>query len=187
VLFVFLNMDDGILTLQFSEAVEIATFVPEEFVLRSKQSSLPAEARLLTCGALRYLDERRTMVELEFNSDDVLQIKLLNVFASSQITSFSVGMRAIQGTTGNNIETITASTALQVGQYFGDVSSPSLVRLTFDLNVGLLFLTFDDVMNNQLWMLSKSPSMESPMAMTSKINTKLQEVLQTPLMGTKQS
>ena len=96
-------------------------------------------------------------------------------------------MRAIQDTAGNNIETITASTALQVRQYFGDISSPSFVRLTFDLNVGLLFLTFDDVINNQLWMLSKSPSMGSPMAVTSKINTKLQEVLQTPLMGTKQS
>ena len=149
--FVSLDMDDGLLTLQFSEAVEIATLDPQHLTLQSEPHATPAEMWSLTGGTPRYLDSLKTMVELSFNAEDLLRIKLLNILASSRMTSYiSVSVGAIQDTAGNNVVGITGSMALQVGQYVADDSSPLLVNFTFDLNLGLLYLTFDDVMNNQM-------------------------------------
>ena len=149
--FLSLDMNEGLLSLQFSEAVEINTFVHSRFLLQNEAASTPSSPYPFTGGSVRYLDGFKTVVELSFNAEDLLQIKLMSMLAISQGSSFiSIDPGAIQDTSGNNVTAIISSAALPVVVYIPDTDSPQLISYTLDLNSGLLDLTFNDVVNNQL-------------------------------------
>ena len=144
VTFSVLDMDEGFLTVLFSEAVEIASLLPENIILQAMQAPIPMPAYTFTGGTPSYTNNLKTEVRLDFNAEDLLRIKLLSGLAASPATSYlSLSTEAIQDTSTNEVVERTPSIALQVVVYVSDQSNPRLVRYTLDMNNGLLALTFE--------------------------------------------
>ena len=132
--FRILDMDEGLVVLEFSEPVSIDALVPGRITLRSEAASNPTEQHALTGGMPSYLDALKTIVEIRFNPEDLLTLKLMTVLATSQGTSYlSMEMGAIQDTAGNDVIAVSATVAVLVDVYQFDMSFPELVRYSFDL------------------------------------------------------
>ena len=142
-----LDMDEGLLSLTFSETVLAESLNTLEITITS--GSLDNENTsflVLTGGDVSSNDS--TIIVVELSSDDFNDLKRQPDLAISENTTFiGITMFAVVDMNFNPVEEINASVPLQVSNFTNDTSPPQLVAFTLDMNDGILILTFDETVN----------------------------------------
>ena len=138
------NMGTGIITLTFSESVDVASLDPTAFLLMNTSNiGSAAFQRQLTGGTV--LSGNGPVVDLQLNYNDLNFIKAETMFLTSEINSYiSITSAAVQDNSGNPITPI-ANTAGQQAEFFiTDTIAPTLLNYILDLDSNTLILTFSE-------------------------------------------
>eukprot|EP00035_Acanthoeca_spectabilis_P010255 m.181613 g.181613 ORF g.181613 m.181613 type:complete len:4114 (+) comp14966_c0_seq9:327-12668(+) len=145
-----LRSNGGLVTLSFSETVNISSFVSNSLVIFDDQFGTGSAYRVLLGAATADASSRSeshsdTLVLNLALSDDLNAIKALPTLAVSRSSSF-VAMDAlgISDTAGNPSS---VQTLRQVDTYFADNANCDLASFHLDMNVGSIFLTFSETVN----------------------------------------
>lgn len=147
-----LNLNTSQLHLIFDEVVNVSSLTVSEITLLSSNSSAPTQKWALNDGTppiYSYSDSNNSpMITIQLGSFDSNEIKRLTALAISNTTTFlSITPFAISDMSGNRLQEITFSSALQVTEYTDDEIPPMLVGFDLDLNTGNLTLEFDETVN----------------------------------------
>lgn len=141
-----LDMESEVLTLFFSEPVNVEFLDPTAITLQGQPSAfLPNQSVTLTGGTTSSLNGRTLLLNL--SSEDVVRIKAsLDILKEDNETFISFTSDLITDTSHALVPVtpITNPEALQVRDYFEDISGPVLVSSILDLDQDLIILTFDE-------------------------------------------
>ena len=142
-----LDLDTGLLLLNFSETVDTLTFNVTQYTLQSSSNiSFAAQYYSLTEQSLLTGDEVEIIQELLYF--DLNSIKSLGELATSSNNTFlSVTEFAIRDMNGNRLVVVEADDALPVSTYVKDITRPLLVSFDLDMNLGILTLNFSETVN----------------------------------------
>ena len=143
-----LNMNSGTLTILFSETVDVLTLQINDFITFYNTSDFDGESYTLQSSTSDSNDGPLIVIDLSQN--DLNQLKFIRNLASSNETTFLFLNRTINDMVGNEV------TPLYMGRnetrpadiFTSDVTNPELLRFEFDLNSGLLFLSFSEVVDD---------------------------------------
>ena len=141
------------ITLSFSEVVDASTLMVQEITLYSHYTQTPATSSYyLTTSSLLYgaglpgYDSTRVVITL--GSYDLNIVKNMTELAISTNTTY-VGLTsfAISDMSGNPVEPILPPSVLLPADSFNeDTTHPVLIQFTFDINTGVLVLSFSEIM-----------------------------------------
>ena len=135
-----LNLSSEILSLSFSETVNIATLNLQDITLLNEDSS---SLLSLTGGSI--LSPNGAFVDIKLNQNDLNYIKARRNFSTNlNNTLISFPSSMIQDTTGNQI---TSTTGTEVNEFYSDLIPPMLLEYTLDLTSERLILTFSEVVD----------------------------------------
>ena len=104
----------------------------------------------LTGGVASYGDVRKQEVIISMNRADLKYLKLSTVIALNDSTTFvAFNSTALADMAGNLVipTSIFNATKLTKGSFVNDTTPPSLESFDLDLNLGVLYLHFGDIMN----------------------------------------
>ena len=147
-----LNLNTSELLLTFDETVNVSSLLLSEITLLPSNSSSPTEQWTLNDGIPPVhsfsKSDNSPVVVVRLGSYDTNEIKRLSTLAISNTTTFlSITSLAISDMTGNAVQEIPFSTALQVSEYTEDEIRPMIVGFDLDLDTGNLTLEFDETVN----------------------------------------
>ena len=146
--FLILDMNNDKLSLQFDEPVDIAYVNYSAIVIRSAPLSddTGVSVRLTGLVDTRYVSTDKRSIEISFNDDDILSLKLNPNIATDTDNSFLlVEAGAINDVFGNpNAPT---TTALPLLEHIADSNGPELLSFVLDLDASTLRLNFSDVVD----------------------------------------
>ena len=152
VAFTQLDMNEGIITLSFSEPIESDSIIFSAFTLHNVETG-DNVSFTLTSGSTMYADAVHRSLQIIFSPQDLRSVKLLQQLAVSLDTSYlSFTDGAINDTAQNPIDGISSNMSVQADDYIGDETRPLLLNFTLDMDDGLLDLTFDDVFDRETLM-----------------------------------
>ena len=142
------DLDAGTLQLTFDEVVSVTTLDVTQITIQN--SNNPTEVSFdqftLTGGILEsapYPD----VFTIEMTREDLNYIKLQVGLASSSSSVFiSITNATVLDTNSNHVNAVEQSDP-NVPAYIPDVSTPYLESFTFDLNSGVILMTFDETVN----------------------------------------
>ena len=141
-----LDLNSGTMTLTFSESVLTGSFSPQHIVISSHQNSTVGASYRLTGG---YISNSSiltlSVLEIFLSFSDVVSLKLNRDIATgvnNTYLSVSTGL-----VTDTNHNTNTISNGVRVSRFTPDTTPPELVAFDFDLNRGVIVLTFNDPIN----------------------------------------
>ena len=138
-----LDMNEGRMTLQFSETVDITTFQVTQATLWSSPDELNFFA--LTNYSELVPADTAVVFEIRLIIDDINAIKANLDLGTGLSNSFLyLSSNAIQDM---NFNFIFSNAPLQVETYVSDTTAPSLVLFSANLYTGILSLTFDEVVD----------------------------------------
>ena len=156
-----LDMNNGSLTLSFSEAVMILDITG--FRLQSEMNSLSPTLQSVNLSDSVASTSPASVHVVTLGRSDLDNIQLMDKLAVSNTTSFLyIVASAVSDTSGTNI----ASGVQRVSQYTADTTPPTLESYMLDLDTGILNLTFSEVVrissfNSSLFSVSVSGSSAS--------------------------
>ena len=147
-----LNLNKSQLYLTFDETVNVSSLHLSEITLLSSNSSYPTQQWSLNAGLppdYSYsVSNDGPEILIHLGIYDTNEIKRLTALAISNDTTFlSITPQAISDMTGNSVQGIAFTTALQVTEYIEDEISPMLIDFDLDMNTGNLTLEFDETVN----------------------------------------
>ena len=135
-----LNMDEGVMELDFSETVDVDMFQIGQFTLRGLTQ---ATTYSLTNSAPP--SEPAAAVVIMLSNEDLNEIKRIPDLATNlNDTYLSVGNTAVIDMNGNRMPPISAAEALRAVLFIIDVTSPELVSFSLNIGSGALTLTFSE-------------------------------------------
>jgi len=142
-----LDLNTGILTLNFSETVDTLTFNVTQFTFQSSENvSNSLQMYSLTEPNLLTGDE--VVIAQGLLYIDLNTIKSLGGLATStDDTYLRITEAAIRDMNANPVVSISPYVAIQVTDYRDDVTRPRLEAFDLDLNLGELTLTFSETVN----------------------------------------
>ena len=147
-----IDLNSGELFLEFDETVNVSTLNVEEITLQSDPLSEPFDQLAFSPGNTTFdtfsvsLNQPEIIVVIGF--DDLNEIKRLTQIATSFNDTFLLLTEfAIEDMNGNRVTDITNGNASQVTLFTPDVTDPNLISFFLDLNIGSLYLTFDETVN----------------------------------------
>ncbi len=149
-----LDLDSGELLLTFSETVNTSSFdltliqlqnermvnenETRKFVLTMRSGSVPSSSSITDSP----------LIEIQLGFEDMNDIKRFTDLAVDNYTTFiSFPNSTIFDMTGNSVVAVSETNATMVTTFTPDMTSPVLMDYIFDLNFGLIHLTFDETMN----------------------------------------
>ena len=139
------NLNDGTLTLQFTETIQISSFNSTDLTLQNRRSS-PTQSFTLNRGS--YANRSASVVKVTLTADDLVQIKSLTNLATGTFDTFvSITSSLVKDLSGQNVVAIPTTRALQVSQFNNDTVPPNLVSFDLDFNSGVVTLAFDEVVD----------------------------------------
>ena len=147
--FVLLDLNSGVLQVEFNEPVNISTFDGTKFVLQSgPDNNTSIEHLSLTGGTPSYVDSSLRIIEIMMNHDDVKDLKVREILGTMRSNSFLfIDRDAIQNSAGIPNKASHYTDAFEVDNYIPDSTRPRLQNYSLNLNTGVLNFSFDDVMN----------------------------------------
>ena len=135
-----LNLSSEILSLSFSETVNVATLSLGDITLLNDDSS---SARSLTGGTI--LSPSGAFIDIRLNQDDLNYIKARRNFSTSlHNTLIAFPSSMIEDTTRNSI---VSTDGTLVNEFYADLVPPVLLEYTLDLTNERLVLTFSEVVD----------------------------------------
>ena len=149
------DLDAGVMTLHFDEAVDLSTFVLNELVIDEGIDDDPAFSP--TSSTYAYVTDSLRDIEVTFTREELNEIKRIQV-CSDNTTCFLYFPRTVMpGVTpidiisdiaGNGVEIINFLQARSVSNFTADTTPPRLERFTdFDLDSGRFSIRFDETVN----------------------------------------
>lgn len=141
-----LNMNDGTLTMLFSETVSSLSFEPTEFKLHP-QADGGGTAYVLSAGTWTTTDSQTIVLKL--SSVDLNKLTADLSIAISDVTSYlSMTTDAVDDVSGNKITTQPANGPLKVATFTPDTTDAELVGFAINMNAGSVSLTFKETVNH---------------------------------------
>ena len=142
-----LDMDNGILTLEFDEAVDVSTLNLDQIEIQDDQSS-PSVIRTLTDIAADQpprTDANGPIVTIPLPSVDLFFIqRQTNLAIDNQTTYLVILNFAIFDMNNNRVVRIPNIDALEVRDYTPDITPPYLTGFHMDLDHARMYLTFNE-------------------------------------------
>ena len=147
------SLDQGLLTLTFSETVLANSVVVTDISLQNQPSFDVDNGTIvynLTGGIV--LSDDGPIISIALSQFDLNEIKHIQGLASgsnnrSTDTFLTIRSSGITDSNGNMVIEIQPSSSLPATRYFSDVTSPQLQNFNFDLNTGILTLIFNESVN----------------------------------------
>ena len=143
-----LNMDLRILTLTFSEVVNLTFFNPAGLTLQSGPVIDRADFYRLQSSTAIF--ETLTEVIVLLSDEDANEIKRMTTLAAEPSNTYiSISPELVQDTSNLDVVEISNSSAIQVfmGGYIRDTTPPYLLEFSFNLTSEVLILTFDETVD----------------------------------------
>ena len=145
-----LNLDFDLISLTFDEPVRVSSIEYYGITLISSQSSTPTDQRTLIGGS-NTIDTNinGTMILTgHLVGPDIRYLKLSPLLATSfHDTWLSIVSGAIRDMAGNELVVIPFDMALPTSGFVPDTTPAEFVAYTLDMDLGLLHLTFNDIIN----------------------------------------
>ena len=150
ILFYDIDLDEGTLTIFYDDVVDQTTLTTFELTIHNQSNPTTSNKFTLTGGFTETDDDYFTV--LQFSEDDLNEIKRNEGVAVNENKTFITHTEFfISDERGLNILPIPGrfvipgqEEAFQVRRFTEDTNPPSLVRYTLDMNIGVLFLTFNE-------------------------------------------
>ena len=140
------DLNLGVLTLVFSESVNVSCFDLTQLTLQSS-SSAPVYTHTLT-GGLVSQPESTTTINVELLRSDLNTIKELTGLASLRSSTFlSITSETVKDMNRNYVFPIPMSNALLVREFVEDTSGAVVESFDLDYDDGILTLYFDETVN----------------------------------------
>ena len=143
-----LDMNADILTLYFSESVNISSLYIPEITLQSENSAAPISYTFLETGGTSTLSSNGPIIVLNIGQTDSDNIKQMEGLATvSDNTFISVTNQTVLDMVNLPVVQLEPSAAIPVQMFVEDRTNPILLEFEFDLDNGVLTLTFDETVN----------------------------------------
>ena len=141
-----IDMNLGLLTLEFPETVSAASLNVAELTLQSAGSDSNQMYSLTSTSGSASADNATIVIDI--NREDLNQIKFLTELAlDSDSTFLSLTESTITDTNSNPVRPIPSFDALQVSTYIADTTGPNLESFELNLTSEILTLHFDETVN----------------------------------------
>ena len=140
-----LDMNTGLLHLNFSETVRVATLDPPSFTFQNLNDSSNVSYTLMNGSSFSINGPEITLI---IPTLDLNNIKRISTLATEvEDTYLTIESTAIDDMNNNSVIEIVSSDALQAENFTEDITSPTLVSFDLDLDSHILWLTFDETVN----------------------------------------
>ena len=138
-----LDLNTGIITLNFSEAIDRSTLQPTGLTFTSSNDTNTSYSYTLTNGSVINIEQ--SWIEVNLTIDDLNELKaILQLATNSSNTYLSLDEGSTLDVSGNPVLPIDISDPLPVSNITADTTNPSLVSYTLDMDNGELNLTFTE-------------------------------------------
>ena len=140
-----LDLNLGILTVVFSESVNVTSFDPTRVMFQSSSSS-PSHFFTLTGGLVS--QDVSTTIDVDFQVADLNILKQMVGLASAgadTYISFASGL--VEDMNGNSVESVGMQEAEAVTLFTEDTTSPRLLSFNMDFNSGIVTIAFDETVD----------------------------------------
>ena len=145
-----LDVDEGVLTLHFSETVNVSSFDFESFTLQSHYSTFvytQAKQHVLLNGEFQSIGDVADVI-IQLSREDRNLLKKLIIANTRERTYLILADSAVLDQTGNkNIPRFDHLSSLLVSNYTPDSSSPKLQSFNLNLTSDILTLEFDETVD----------------------------------------
>ena len=139
------DLNLGIVTLVFSESVNVSSFNPRQVTLQSAPSS-PLHMFSLTGGLIT--QPEATTIDIDLNRGDLDAIKALTGLASlASNTYISITSATVRDMNMNMVMSVSMNNALFVREFTQDRSGPAIEGFDLDYDSGSLILYFDETVD----------------------------------------
>ena len=137
-----IDMTSGVLTVSFSETMNVSSLALNQLVLQSK-SSTPSSSLTDLFGT--YSAQPAAQLSIVFDQDSLNSLKAIEDLVSDRTSSYlSIPSTAISDMSGNAVVGIARTAALQADSFVSDRLSPNLLHADVDLHANRLRLFFDE-------------------------------------------
>ena len=138
-----LDLNTGIITLNFSEAIDQYTLQPTGLTFTSSNDTNTSYTYTLTNGSVISIEQ--SWIEVNLTINDLNELKaILQLATNSSNTYLSLDEGSVSDISGNPVLSIDISDPLPVSDIVPDTTNPSLVSYTLDMDNGELNLTFTE-------------------------------------------
>jgi len=140
-------LGSALLTLYFSETVNVSTITPSAITIQSSASSATVSATLTGAAVVTPASYSNT-VQITLLRGDANNVKLPVTLAKSNANTYlSATSALVRDMYGTSNAAVSSTAALAVTTYTADLSPPQLLSFNANLNNGYLDITFDEVVN----------------------------------------
>ena len=142
-----LDLNTGVMSLTFSDVVNVSTQYSAAIRLQSRRTSAASETYTLSSNSISDSNNGH-VINITLSDIDLLGINSISNLAKSLINTYLI-MRAdyIDDYLGNDVLPITDGKALRVSSFIPDSTAPQLLEAILDFNLEALNLTFSDVLS----------------------------------------
>eukprot|EP00118_Oscarella_pearsei_P023607 m.284220 g.284220 ORF g.284220 m.284220 type:complete len:7575 (+) comp40677_c0_seq9:1023-23747(+) len=143
-----LNITENLLVFRASEILSLASFTPGGFTLLSRKNASAGPFESYSLSDFTVSETRTEVYSLSLSALDIYRISQRPILASSLETTFLfVSSEALTDAGGNAVVPISSNDAMQATSLNSDVSVPTLLSFTLDVDQGELQLTFSETVN----------------------------------------
>ena len=151
-----MDMDEGIMMLNFSETVDVSSFVLPLFVIQ-KYSNVSYDietnyhrfsnmSTAMTSDHIELLDNKTVVIYIHL--DDLNEIKRKRIASSEATTWLVIEEKALHDNNYRDvIELVNGITAKQAETYIRDTTSPELERFDISLDAGTIVFSFSETID----------------------------------------
>jgi hypothetical protein len=142
------DADSRTLVLHFLETMDVSELEMSVITFQSSEDANIYDSYTLNGGSLATGSEDGLTVTAILSVDDMNVLKERGIVRTKATTWLTFEAGAIKDMAGHLVQPlVNGESALQVSGYESDVSPPLLQSFTFDLNDGLLTMTFDETVD----------------------------------------
>ena len=140
-----LDLDNGVITLVFSESVNITSFDHTQLTLQNERSS-PSSTHTLGGGIPT--QRLSTTIDVSLLPNDLNRLKALPDLASQRSNTYlSITSGTVKDMNDNLVNSRSMSDALLVNEYTRDETEPGITGFDLDYNSGVLTVYFDETVD----------------------------------------
>ena len=141
-----IDLDSNILTLFFSETVNVDTLNVEEITLQDSQDTLDDTVWLSQLSSSDSYND--AVIEIDISSyDRNILTAMTNLYNEKNDSYITLTNYAINDMANNSLIPINSSMALITSDYTLDITNPSLLNFTVDLDKGAIYLLFNETVS----------------------------------------
>ena len=139
--------EPGHVSMTFSEVIDTATFQLIRITFANTSNSL-GSSYMLTGGSIIAGGTNGRVVNFTLSSADVNNIKSFTTLAIDENSTYvSIDQQTVKDMQGNNVMAVSGSAAMKVNNFVLDTSQPTVTSFKFDLNFGVIMLSFSKTVN----------------------------------------